>query len=301
MNQNLLYLVFKCRFNTKHSGWPVDSQGRCRAQPPPAKRASKTGFWRARTGISPGFPGVVHRVVHGRRRSSARSTRCRFATAIQRVALQCACRRDRALHREDPRRAWSCSAASLRRETPANDAAHRSCARDAGDAANIRVRGFRGRRAAMDSTRQTEQVAPGDRDDGLVGRGRDDGETRHPAGRRQDRAPAPGHEAGQPDAPARGRVAGVRGVVSAHERDRERRTRVAPGPERRIERGIRAKPFVTRSALRRVSTDADDKRWEGVWLRPRRLRSRLPRRRANVPREHRPVAMSDAHARACQG
>ncbi len=39
------------------------------------------------------------------------------------------------------------------------------------------------------------------------------------------------------DAPALRRVAGVRVVVAAHERDRERRMRVAPGQERRIERG----------------------------------------------------------------
>ena len=81
MNQNLLYLVFKCLLNTKHSGsgrWPqvlFHAQQRC------GKRTRKTGRWRPPPGICNDNPPLVHRVAHYNRRRRTVDTRCAFATA----------------------------------------------------------------------------------------------------------------------------------------------------------------------------------------------------------------------------
>ena len=115
MNQNLLYLVFKCSFSTKHSGSIPVAQGRDSAQTAARKRASETGVWRAIPGISPRFPGVVHRVFHEMRRLSAQGGRCSFATGNQRVALRCATVAPDPPSREEPRRARNCNATRARR------------------------------------------------------------------------------------------------------------------------------------------------------------------------------------------
>jgi hypothetical protein len=87
MNQNLLYLVFKCRINTKRSGaaWANRKAKILHTDGRPENRQAKQAI----CGLSPHIPRVsrvVHRVVHRGDRSSAAEKqlqRCDSAVSVQ--------------------------------------------------------------------------------------------------------------------------------------------------------------------------------------------------------------------------
>ena len=87
VNQNLLYLVFMCLMNTKHSGSGRALQAVFNAQEGGPKRTRKTGLCGALAGISNDNPPVIHRCVHRARRRRTVIRRCRFATHA--FMLQC--------------------------------------------------------------------------------------------------------------------------------------------------------------------------------------------------------------------
>ncbi len=138
MNQNLLYLVFKCSFSTKHSGSIPVAQGRDPARTAARKRASETGLWRVVPRISPCFPGLLHRLVHEKRRSSAQAGRCAFATGLRRAAARRLARCFRGTAGEDPHPARICSAARLRGAKPGCFGASGRCTSFVRANANIR-------------------------------------------------------------------------------------------------------------------------------------------------------------------
>lgn len=80
MNQNLLYLVFKCLLSTKHSGSGARLQAVFHAQDGCRKRRRKTGRWRSVSGICNDHPPLVHRLAHYNRRRRTVGGRCAFAT-----------------------------------------------------------------------------------------------------------------------------------------------------------------------------------------------------------------------------
>jgi hypothetical protein len=80
-NQNLLYLVFKCLMNTKHSGQSGGRQGVFDAQNGCIKTTTKTGSCGAVAGISTNVPPLFHRLVHREAADERLPPRCGFATA----------------------------------------------------------------------------------------------------------------------------------------------------------------------------------------------------------------------------
>ena len=86
VNQNLLYLVFTCLINTKHSGSARALQAVFHAQEGGAKRAGKTVSCGAPAGLCNDNPPLIHTSVHRSRRRRTVVRRCRFAT--QRFMLQ---------------------------------------------------------------------------------------------------------------------------------------------------------------------------------------------------------------------
>lgn len=89
LNQNLLYLVFKCLLSTKNSGSDRSSQAKFHAQGGAGKRARKTGRCGRPTGMYRGHPPVVHPLVHhGSVSDERRTDRCGFATVKTYVAAQ---------------------------------------------------------------------------------------------------------------------------------------------------------------------------------------------------------------------
>jgi hypothetical protein len=73
VNQNLLYLVFKCLMNTKHSGSGRAPQAVFDAQEEGRKTIRKTGLCGGSAGICNNNPPLIHTFVHGLRAADERS------------------------------------------------------------------------------------------------------------------------------------------------------------------------------------------------------------------------------------